>query len=208
MIPAREQVAAAVRKAILSKELLPGEELTLESVADRLNVSVTPVREAFIFLKRDGLIDQRPNRGAIILGIDDKKIRDHYETRKLIETEIVRRACREGKDPKHIIDLYGKMHEAVIQEKLDDNVSYDQIFHYEIWSLCNNEKLRSIAAELWNYLPISDGDSELYRAHIIRSTKQHGIILQRLLEHDEETCAQMMAKHIDDCMTAALQLLQ
>ena len=55
MLPARERVAAALRKAIISRQITEGEVLTLESTAQELGVSITPVREAFQILERDGL---------------------------------------------------------------------------------------------------------------------------------------------------------
>ena len=56
LLPARERVASELRKAILSKQIATGKVLTLESVAEQLGVSATPVREAFQILSRDGLI--------------------------------------------------------------------------------------------------------------------------------------------------------
>ncbi len=94
LLPAREQVASALRKAILSRELQEGAELTLESVAAQLQVSSTPVREALQILSRDGLIRLRPNKGAIVLGINEKTIRNHYETRAILEREAAALVCR------------------------------------------------------------------------------------------------------------------
>ena len=68
---AKEKVASELRKAILSRKMQEGENLSLESVASQLNVSITPVREAFQILARDGLIKLRPNKGAIVLGVTD-----------------------------------------------------------------------------------------------------------------------------------------
>ena len=45
MLPARERVAAALRKAIISRQITEGEVLTLESTAQELGVSITPVRK-------------------------------------------------------------------------------------------------------------------------------------------------------------------
>ena len=64
MLPARERVAAALRKAIISRQITEGEVLTLENTAQELGVSITPVREAFQILERDGLIDLKQNKGA------------------------------------------------------------------------------------------------------------------------------------------------
>lgn len=63
MLPARERVAAALRKAIISRQITEGEVLTLENTAQELGVSITPVREAFQILERDGLIDLKQNKG-------------------------------------------------------------------------------------------------------------------------------------------------
>ena len=202
IVPAREKAAASLRKAILSKELLPGEELTLESVAVKLGLSITPVREAFQLLERDGLIALRHNKGAIILGIDEKKVRDHYEARMLIEKEIVRRACKSNGDYKKVIESYEGMKREIKLGKLDENYTYDQMFHYGIWDLCGNLKLRSIAAELWNAITIKN----TFKEHVVESNRQHGLILQGLMEGNEELCAKMMERHISDCMEAALKI--
>ena len=77
MPSAKEKVAAELRKAILSRQMKEGEILSLDSVASQLNVSAMPVREAFQILARDGLIKLRQNKGAIVLGVTDKYIRDH-----------------------------------------------------------------------------------------------------------------------------------
>ena len=61
MLPARERVEAALRKAIISRQITEGEVLTLESTAQELGVSITPGREAFQILERDGLIDLPEN---------------------------------------------------------------------------------------------------------------------------------------------------
>ena len=57
LLPARERVASELRKAILSRQVSKGEVLTLETTAQELGVSITPVREAFQILARDGLLE-------------------------------------------------------------------------------------------------------------------------------------------------------
>ena len=71
LLPARDRVAAALREAILTHRMKAGDEVTLKATAEMLGVSVTPVREAFQMLARDGLIELRPNKGAVILGLNE-----------------------------------------------------------------------------------------------------------------------------------------
>ena len=98
MLPARDRVAAALREAILSHQFAEGEELTLKDTAAQLGVSSTPIREAFQMLAREGLIELRPNRGAIVLGMNEKRLRDHYETRAALERAAVVLVCRKKAD--------------------------------------------------------------------------------------------------------------
>ena len=85
MPSAKEKVAAELRKAILSRQMKEGEVLSLESVATQLNVSAMPVREAFQILARDGLIQLRKNKGAVVLGITETYIKEHYQLRAILE---------------------------------------------------------------------------------------------------------------------------
>ena len=66
LMPARERVASALRKAIISRQIKEGETLALEATAQELGVSITPVREAFQILARDGLLELKQNKGAIV----------------------------------------------------------------------------------------------------------------------------------------------
>ena len=86
LLPARERVAAALRKAIISKQISEGEVLTLENTAQELGVSITPVREAFQILARDGLIELKQSKGAVVLGINETTIREHYQVRASLES--------------------------------------------------------------------------------------------------------------------------
>ncbi len=85
LMPARERVASALRKAIISRQIKEGETLALEATAQELGVSITPVREAFQILARDGLLELKQNKGATVLGVTEKTLRDHYQIRAVLE---------------------------------------------------------------------------------------------------------------------------
>ena len=96
MPSAKEKVAAELRKAILSRQMKEGEILSLDSVASQLNVSAMPVREAFQILARDGLIQLRKNKGAVVLGITETYIREHYQLRAILESAAAKLAAEPG----------------------------------------------------------------------------------------------------------------
>ena len=129
MLPARDRVAAALREAILSHQFAEGEELTLKDTAAQLGVSSTPIREAFQMLAREGLIELRPNRGAIVLGMNEKRLRDHYETRAALERAAVVLVCRKKADIAPVKLAYIQAASALAQNDSAGYSAQNQAFH-------------------------------------------------------------------------------
>ena len=82
-------VVESIRGAILSGNLRPGEVLVERRIADELQVSKTPVREALIVLARSGLVEVTRNRGSAVRELTLGEVRDIYEMRALIEPRAV-----------------------------------------------------------------------------------------------------------------------
>lgn len=89
LLPARERVASALRKAIIAQQIKEGETLTLETTAQQLGVSITPVREAFQILERDGLIFPAAEQRSHRAGNQRKTLREHYQVRAVLEKQPV-----------------------------------------------------------------------------------------------------------------------
>lgn len=194
LLPAREQVAAVLRKAILSLEIKEGEELTLESTAEQLGVSITPVREAFQILAHDGLIKLRPNKGAVVLGVNKKTIYDHYETRAILEREAAAMVCRNNADISDIIASYMQGVAALEKDNAREYSNYNQAFHMAIWTAAGNEKIKSLLSSLWNGLSMGHKVTEEAYAKI--STSEHEKIVEAIKSRDEELSKKLMDAHI------------
>lgn len=194
LLPAREQVASAVREAILRHELKENQEISLEEIAKQLGVSITPVREAFQMLAGDGLIKLRPNKGAMILGITKKTIRDHYETRAVLEAEAAAKVCNNGADLTNIILAYEQA-EIAVNEKDSQNYSgFNQAFHYAIWDACGNQRMKAILSSMWNGLSMGHKVTEEAYAKI--SCSEHAKIVEALKIRNAELARERMNHHI------------
>ena len=79
------RVQDELREAILAGRLEPGTRLRAEALAERLESSRTPVREALLLLAREGLVEIEPRRGATVRSFDAADVADLYEVRALIE---------------------------------------------------------------------------------------------------------------------------
>jgi DNA-binding FadR family transcriptional regulator len=70
-----EQVTVELRRSILSGALAPGQEFSLREIADMLQVSFIPVREALRSLEGEGLVVTRPGRSALVAPLDLDELR-------------------------------------------------------------------------------------------------------------------------------------
>ncbi len=82
----RGRVYNFLREAILDGRYKDGESLTEMKIAEELNVSRTPVREAIRQLELEGLVESIPNKGSIVKGISQKDMKDIYSIRIVLET--------------------------------------------------------------------------------------------------------------------------
>src|SRR6476469_5673299 len=91
-------VLEAIKHAILTGELRPGQALVETDLAEVLGVSKTPVREALKTLAGAGLVTMSPYRGAAVRVVDAELARHVYDVRRLVEPEALTRSVRPGRD--------------------------------------------------------------------------------------------------------------
>lgn len=202
LLPARERAASALRKAILVRELKAGDVLSLEATAARLGESVHCIREAFQILVFDGFIELNPAKGAVVCGVQDTLLHDHYEMRAVLESAACRLICRKHADLTDIIAAHEAARQA-LQAKNDlEYAVYNQTFHFEIWTACGNEKIRTMAGEMWSGLSVGADSTALEYAAV--SLDEHERILQALKNYDAEAAADAMFDHIMRSMNSMM----
>lgn len=203
VLPIRVRVTAILRKALLAGEYQPGEELSLTDVAAKLGVSRTPVREAFQSLAAEGLLELRMNRGAIVVGIDEKFIRDHFELRILLETEAVTRAAKRELDLAPLLELqdYAEKHESTMTE--EDYRTYNQRFHAHIWRCADNRKLYDLLSALWN--GPSGGNVGRDPEHERLAIREHRLMLEHMQNKAVAEAGAIMTGHIERSMQNILR---
>jgi DNA-binding GntR family transcriptional regulator len=120
-MPEKNLVAAAgdrayddVKSRILSNELQGGDLISEGEVAERLNISRTPVREAFLRLQSEGFMKLYPKRGAMIIPIARNEARDVVDARLALETHAVRQATS---TPERTARLVAELRENIQLQK-------------------------------------------------------------------------------------------
>ena len=86
--PLKDQVAQALRGEIFAGRMQDGEELAQEDIAARLGVSRIPVREAFLLLETEGLLQRLPNRHVRVVGLTAQRLRQNFAVLAALEGEL------------------------------------------------------------------------------------------------------------------------
>ena len=151
-LPAKDRVYAFVKERILGGGYPGGELLSEGEVAEALDVSRTPVREAFLLLEAEGLMRLYPKRGALVVPVSPAEVRDVMETRLLVERHTAERLAHGGPEAAAVI---GELRELVArQERLLDEgdlagfVAADRVFHHAIVAAAGNAILTRISDSL------------------------------------------------------------
>jgi DNA-binding GntR family transcriptional regulator len=96
--PLREIVAERIREMIIAGEFAPGERLVEGHIAELLQVSRNPVREAIRSLEATGLIEVIPRKGAHVSRVDMEEVRQIQELRSFIEPHAAELAAKRRSD--------------------------------------------------------------------------------------------------------------
>ena len=207
----RDQIEAQVTSAILNGVLKPGDHLVESTIAERLQVSRAPVREALSALEREGIIVYAPRRGYFVVEFAPKDIEEIYSLRLLLEVGALRRAIdRFSEDDirkmQEIVDTLGT---AVEEEWEQANISsLDLSFHELICQTADNSRLFSV----WNRMRLQTWmligmTSRTHFDHPQKPKQFHQEILDAILDKDLKRAETLLNDHLIDAQQRALNVL-
>ncbi|GAA2901921.1 GntR family transcriptional regulator [Streptosporangium fragile] len=193
-----EQVFEAVRAAIHSGELRPGELYSVYRLAEELNVSRTPVREAMLRLAEAGMVRFERSRGFRVLGRDPKEIAEVFHLRLLLEVPATRLAARRA-GPALITAMRGELEamRAAAGERDEPRfMRHDRAFHELLLVAGANRKLVGIVGNLRD-ATITLGASTVDRSRSLADiAEEHEPILTALEAGDAGAAAEAMRAHV------------
>lgn len=178
---ASKRVYEALRQDILERSFLPGARLSRPDLADSYGTSQTPVREALLWLEREGFVRVKPQAGTVVAPIDPVAVHQAYYLRRAVEIDVVRRLAKEP-------DRFGLGDEAIAGSSPEQ----DHAFHRALFSTIG-------MAELFDKLqPLL---APLQRCAALRSLPavkqdEHRDILVRIKAGDPQGAGQAMASHL------------
>ena len=144
---AHDFVLETLREAILNGDLPGGTRLVQSELADMLDVSTTPVREALRDLAADGLVQLDAHRGGVVAELDNQELREIYDLRVLLEPEVIRRAWPELTD--EVVDRVASLHARMsTATTASEWVAVNTEFHWTIYEQARSPRLLALLKAL------------------------------------------------------------
>lgn len=194
----REEVALALRAAIISGEMVPGELYSAPGLSERFQVSATPVREAMLDLVNDGLVTAVVNKGFRVTEVSEQDLDDIANLRLLIEPPAVRIATP-NVPASAISRLRAMADEIVLTAQTGDLSRYlevDRQFHLEILSYAGNAKLVTEIGRLRAQTRMYGLQAASESRALADSAAEHHQILELIADGDAEGAEDLTIRHI------------
>jgi len=202
-----DDVAAYIRRLILTGSLKPGTKIDQEAIGAALDVSRSPIREAIVILGQEGLLDVTPRRGASVALLTPDDIVDHYELFGVVSGRAAAMAAETLKD-EQIAELGAIQHAFRIAP---DNAPASQLsqlndgFH-RIVNACAPRRTRWLLRLLERSVPADY--YEFAHGWNAQAVEHHQAILDAITSHDSERAREAMEHHLHESGVAAAQALR
>ncbi|HLI15318.1 MAG TPA: GntR family transcriptional regulator [Acidimicrobiales bacterium] len=191
-----KSVYAQLRNDIVTGKRPPGTPLVESALARHFGVSRTPVREALLQLRQDGLVE-RSGRAHVVRQRSPEEILEIYEMRILLEGAAARGAARRRTD----LDLsrLRRAHAdmaALSEQQADDRVAANRAFHKLIWAASHNrtlvDLLERIEMQLLRYPETTLGYPGRWPAVLA----EHEALIEAIARQREEEAGELAARHM------------
>ena len=163
----------ALRAAIISGELTPGEVYSAPSLAATFGVSATPVREAMLDLAKENLVVVVPNKGFRVTVVDEEQLDQITAIRRLLEPPVVAEVT-DLIPAEDFAGLRRLAQEIVDGARAGDLAHYteaDREFHLRLLAYSGNQRLVDLVAELRGQTRLVGLASLLDRGDLVSSAR-------------------------------------
>lgn len=187
-----------LKRNIMSMRLEPGQAMSTQEIATKLNVSRTPVREAFLHLQEEGLVEMIPQRETIVSRIDLKRVDQEKFIRECLELGVINKFL--VKKNGEAIQKMSKFIE--VQKQCDEKRDFvgfldaDDQFHKVLFDVTDQQMA-------WATIAGRNGHYNRLRILFIQkdtvmedSIQQHADIVRLLEMGDEERLSKALTSHI------------
>ncbi|PZV18274.1 MAG: GntR family transcriptional regulator [Pseudanabaena sp.] len=198
----REQTYQVLRSAILSGEFLAGSRLVETQIAEKLQVSRTPIREALQQLQQEQLVIADENGNLRVVSFSSADARHLYRCRLVLEQESVLEACKNATDEQLAkIELAIQQAVHAIAQQPNQLTSYqllhiDYQFHRAIVECSGNPWLAILLEQLFDKMALLRMQTVQQNLKVLEIRLEHRQIYEAIVKRDHEAAIKALSNHL------------
>ena len=205
----QQQAYNFIKAQIMTLGYKPGEYITDSQIAGQLNISRTPVREAFYRLEKEGLLINEARRGWKIYTLSLNNINDIFDIKEVMEGMVARKAaaCQDESLRNALREVLTNMESAAVADNAEAWLEADFHLHDILFQMAGNERASRIVANLndqWHRVRLG---FVALQGRTKRSADEHRSIIESILAEDGEEAERRMRAHLNQVRQELVHLL-
>jgi DNA-binding GntR family transcriptional regulator len=193
-----ERAYTEIRRRILENEMPAGTQVLEQELAEMLEMSRTPVREAMVRLADEGMVEVRPRHGMRVLPISADDMREIYDVLTALESMAAERVAARGVSPEELRALkqaVADMDAALAADDLRTWAAADERFHLLLVEYCDNERLRALVSGYWDQSHRVRLVTLGLRPKPVDSNKDHAAVVDAIARGDAVAARRLHRQH-------------
>jgi DNA-binding GntR family transcriptional regulator len=203
-IPSSADAYHRIRRWIVEGRLRPGERLVEQRLAEDLQLSRTPVREALRMLQSEGLVAFEPNRGARVRELTRSHIADLYELRARLESMAAELAARRATaEEREALSAAQQAFAAAVAAASDGDLDairhvfhQNDVFHLTLLAAAHHEPLTQSLVRSVDHTLVFQAFRHYDRHDMERSVDFHALIADAVLAAEPDRAGRLMHEHV------------
>ena len=194
---------------LFTNELIPGQKVSYRALAERMNMSLTPVIQALKRLEHQGLVQYETNKGYFTAPMRVQEVEEIFELRELIEVSLLPAIIDNinNKTLRQLEEIVDEKEERRDEDSLNQRLLNDRRFHLEMAAISCRRTQVQILEHLFDLLYLKYRGSLLFVASHQSVGSMHGKLLAALGERDLKKTRQIMKSHFRTIKAQALKAL-
>jgi len=193
-----DQAYGQLKASIYDFHLLPGDRFSESDIADRLQMSRTPVREALFRLQREGYVEVLFRSGWQVRPFDFQQFEQLYDVRITLEVAAVQKLCNTVEAP--LLDDLKRAWLVRPEDRLTDGPSVsalDERFHEQLVEATGNREMARIHHDITERIRIIRHLDFTKELRIEATYAEHAKILRAVIERHSVEAVLLLTSHIE-----------
>jgi DNA-binding GntR family transcriptional regulator len=208
--PLREKAYNKIKEIIIEED--QETHISLRKTAEKLDMSITPVREAFQSLEREGLLNSIPNIGYFIPNYTKNDVIEIFQTRECMEIFVLDKVFNKlnEEDIKSIEYYLEKQKDFYDKNDIFKHFEMDEKFHLIFFNIYDNSYLTQLikkVREQYAIIIIKSIKQSMIKEKEAKVIEEHYEILEALKSGDKNLTKKKMLEHIENARNRAINIL-